>query len=168
MSHHTCPFGQYNNLQPYQPSNSSPPGLLPPQSRTPSSFIRIHLNFRPFLTFSILVPSIYGSFWIIKLKKNWSTKCNLICTAYANSKNLTRRDEEFAAINFQSKRFERNRPQPAENVTAPLFVRRPALRISTSRLCSSAIQTFDFVSIRLSADKNIKTQDAAKQHLHEF
>lgn len=46
------------------------------------------------------------------LLKNWSRKCswmhNSICTAYANSRILARRDDRFAAIIFQSKRVEQN------------------------------------------------------------
>lgn len=76
----------------------------------------------------------------------------------------------FAAIIFQSKRLEQNRPQPAENMTEPLFVWRASLRnfAPYPRSPAPVIQTFDFVFLPLCADKKNKTPEAAEQHLHEF
>lgn len=88
--------------------------------------------------------------------KNWRRKCswmhNSICTAYANSRILARRDDRFAAIIFQSKRVE----QPAENMMEPLFCvmhQSEELCTLSPLFCSRRPNLWLFFFFPLSADK---------------
>lgn len=111
MCRHRCPLGRHSNLlqsnaQPCQQRSAtflaSCCPLPRPRYTTQASFVGTNSNFWPFYR---LFP---GSFQVlVEFHKNRSRKCsrmhNSICGAYANRRNLARRDERFCGDNFPVK-----------------------------------------------------------------
>lgn len=174
MSRHRCPLGGHNNLlqsnlQHCQQRSATFLALcclLPlPRFTTQSSFA----NFGPFIDFFQVCSKYLWSF--LRTKAENAAECTIQSAALMQIVGIWPVETNVsAAIIFQSKRLEQNQPQPAENMTEPLFVWRTSLRnfAPYPRSPAPVIQTFDSFFVPLCADKKNKTPEAAEQHLHEL
>lgn len=166
MSRHRCPLGRHNNLLQSNMRHCQQRSatflalccLLPlPRFTTQVSFVRTNSNFGPFVDFFQVCSKYLWSF--LRTEAENAAECTIQSAPLMQIVGIWPVETNvFAAIIFQSKRLEQNQPQPAENMTEPLFVWRTSLRnfAPYPRSPAPVIQTFDFVFVSLCADKKNK------------